>query len=819
MKLVFDTAQTFFNDGKLPNNNYGLLNLYATQKEKFNELIKKLTWENTKSVLLQILSPLGLGILFILSCIFEGGKIVGSAIGKFLIQIGGLIKSAGTSIINSFKETGFIGSRLKVIGDFFIECGKFLSRKTEELLFKIDELLPKIDDDGNPITETSKRWERAFELSGRNIVSALNFTSETLQNVLPTTKYVTNADGTLKMKDDGTGPETQDIDENNYEERRAELCRRIGRGLNTAYDTTGKVITDIRTVLRRGASSIYDAGITIAGIPQIIVEKLKELLPSQTVDGTGEFDGNEIELVNKNEEFRERINVLKIRISKGKATSSEILAGSLLCPVGTFGAYMSILLNKLNEAIAYISTSAGIENVFSGIWLETGKVIQKNIRSQFEIMKKSFTKEELTADDKATLNSVGIKSINDLNDKLWKNLTYTRDLAEIGDFASKSDPFSDIVSAGKDIMSSLDALRINLSQASLNIFNEAKRLFGIGFNNVVEFGNQVIKSMGQGVCFLWSIAKNNVYYGGKIVVFGIVGIIGTSLAIMTNAVGVVVYCFTKIVEKGLYTLKTSLIILAAILNPATQIGKYPVKVVIWIFKLGFNIITLGLVRKYYKDLAKKIADANLDQPLTQSEENTCRDALQTIMKHLPEKEQRKRFKDLGQAYKNILIARLKTDGFTDEQIQKCIETEIDMPPPPPAQPQRQVPVNHLDDLNPFEQVPVNHLDDLNPFERSNAPKQANAPAAQLPPPPAQPQQQVPVNQFDDDNPFERSNAPKQANAPAAPLPLPPAQPQRQVVGPNNVQVQPMGGGSRKNHLTRRQWTRSKPSRFKTHRIY
>ena len=39
-------------------------------------------------------------------------------------------------------------------------------------------------------------------------------------------------------------------------------------------------------------------------------------------------------------------------------------------------------------------------------------------RSQFEIMKKSFTKEELTADDKATLNSVGIKSINDLNDLL-----------------------------------------------------------------------------------------------------------------------------------------------------------------------------------------------------------------------------------------------------------------------------------------------------------------------------------------------------------------------------------------------------------------
>ncbi len=31
---------------------------------------------------------------------------------------------------------------------------------------------------------------------------------------------------------------------------------------------------------------------------------------------------------------------------------------------------------------------------------------------------------------------------------------------------------------------------------------------------------------------------------------------------------------------------------------------------------------------------------------------------------------------------------------------------------------------------------------------------------------------------------------------------------------------PFIGGSRKNHLTRKQhWTRSKPSRFKTHRIY
>jgi murein DD-endopeptidase MepM/ murein hydrolase activator NlpD len=47
-------------------------------------------------------------------------------------------------------------------------------------------------------------------------------------------KQFLNDDGTLKMKDGGTEPETENIDENNYEERRAELCRRIGRGLNTA---------------------------------------------------------------------------------------------------------------------------------------------------------------------------------------------------------------------------------------------------------------------------------------------------------------------------------------------------------------------------------------------------------------------------------------------------------------------------------------------------------------------------------------------------------------------------------------------------------
>jgi hypothetical protein len=67
----------------------------------------------------------------------------------------------------------------------------------------------------------------------------------------------------------------------------------------------------------------------------------------------------------------------------------------------------------------------------------------------------------------------------------------------------------------------------------------------------------------------------------------------------------------------LYTLKTSGIILATIFNPVTQIGKYPTKVVIWIFKLGFHVVTLGLVRKYYKDLAKKLDDANLDQPAEQ----------------------------------------------------------------------------------------------------------------------------------------------------------------------------------------------------------
>ena len=137
-------------------------------------------------------------------------------------------------------------------------------------------------------------------------------------------------------------------------------------------------------------------------------------------------------------------------------------------------------------------------------------------RSQFEIMKKSFTKEDLTADDKASLNNIGIKSINDINQQLWQNLTYTRDVAELGDFASKSDPIEDIVSAGEYTMSSLNALRINLSQASLNIFKEAKRLFGLGFNNVVEFGKQVGISMGQRLSFVWSIATNTAYYSEKL---------------------------------------------------------------------------------------------------------------------------------------------------------------------------------------------------------------------------------------------------------------------------------------------------------------
>ena len=78
-----------------------------------------------------------------------------------------------------------------------------------------------------------------------------------------------------------------------------------------------------------------------------LCEKLKELLPTKQVNvETGEFTDADINAGDENQTFQERIRVLKIRISLGKATSSEILAGSLLCPVGTFGAYMSILLNK-----------------------------------------------------------------------------------------------------------------------------------------------------------------------------------------------------------------------------------------------------------------------------------------------------------------------------------------------------------------------------------------------------------------------------------------------------------------------------------------
>jgi hypothetical protein len=345
---------------------------------------------------------------------------------------------------------------------------------------------------------------------------------------------------------------------------------------------------------------------------------------------------------------------------------------------------MGILLNKLNEAIAYISTTAGIQNVFLGIWVETGRVAKENIGSQIEIMRKTFKKEELTEEDKQTLNNVGIKSINDLNQQLWQNLTYTRDLAELGDFSSESDPISDIAYSMNYAGLTILQLLTNLGQASLNIFNEANKLFGIGITNLGEFGNQVLTSIGQGVSFVWSITTNNVYYGGKIIVFGVGGIIGTSLALVSNSLGVIGYCVVKIVEKGLYTLKTSGIILATIFNPVTQIGKYPAKVVIWIFKLGFHVVTLGLVRKYYKDLAKKLDDAKLKQP-------------------------------------------------AERDPQRFFEGDVGLPPPPAAE---------------------------------AAPPQA-------PPPPVQPPEGI----------------------------------------------LPMDGGSRKNHLTRKHWTRSKPSRFKTHRIY
>ena len=602
LKLLFDSAKTFFNDGKLPKNTYGLLNLYATQKEKFNELIKKLTWENTKGFLLRILTALSLALTFILSSAFAGVKLVGSAIGNFLTQIGTLIKNAGIVIYDSFKENGVFGSRLKGIGEYFIQCGKFLGRKPGEIANAIDDLLPKIDDDGIPIKELSKRWQRAYELSGRKIVGALNFTSETLQSVLPTTKYVVDDYGKLIMKDDNSEYKTTDIDENDYKERRAELFRRIGRGLTTAYDSAGKVITDTGIVLGKGASAIYVAGIYLIGIPQIVIDKLKELLPSQQVDGSGEFNGTEIKLEDKTEEFKEKINVLKIRINSGKATSSEILAGVLLSPVGSFGFYMGILADKLSEAIAYVSTSAGIKNVFLGIWLESGKVA-KNIGDQIDIMQRSIRGQELTDEDRNTLNNVGIKSINDLNDKLWKNLTYAKDISEIADFAIKSDPIEDISQTLQATYFSTVSLLERLSDSMNILWNATKIWFGNKLNSILEFSNFILDSLRNGIPVIVTIAVSGAAGIGKFVL----GLTGATILIATNSLGVVSYCFIKIISSAFYTLKTSGIVLAAIFNPVTQIGKYPIKWIIWIFKLGSNIMSFGFVRKYYKDLSDRLS--------------------------------------------------------------------------------------------------------------------------------------------------------------------------------------------------------------------
>ena len=163
-----------------------------------------------------------------------------------------------------------------------------------------------------------------------------------------------------------------------------------------------------------------------------------------------------------------------------------------------------------------------------------------------------------------------------------------------------------------------------------SLYAKSKEIFGIALENVKTFGIQVGKSLSSGVSILWEITTNNVsYYGGKIVAFGSAGIkagisagiitgvaglaglavtIGSALAVVSNSLGVISYCFIKIVEKGVYTLKTASIILLAIFNPVTQIGKDPAKVVIWIFKLGFQIITLGLFRKYHQDLGKRLKD-------------------------------------------------------------------------------------------------------------------------------------------------------------------------------------------------------------------
>ena len=116
----------------------------------------------------------------------------------------------------------------------------------------------------------------------------------------------------------------------------------------------------------------------------------------------------------------------------------------------------------------------------------------------------------------------------------------------------------------------------------------------------------------------------------------------------------------------------------------------------------------------------KINDGNKEE----SEKiHQCSNALNIVINLLPNEEKGKKFNEIDEKYQKIVKDQLKEYGFTDEEIQECI------------------------DKNP--ELPLNK------------------------------------DKEEEQNPFAQ-------------------------------------GGSKKqflNHLTRRHWTRSKPSRFKTHRIY
>jgi hypothetical protein len=138
------------------------------------------------------------------------------------------------------------------------------------------------------------------------------------------------------------------------------------------------------------------------------------------------------------------------------------------------------------------------------------------------------------------------------------------------------------------------------------------------------------------------------------------------------------------------------------------------------------------IEKSVEENRKKIEEESIETPKNILEQQSksekihqCSNALSIVLNLLPNEEKGKKFNDIDEKYQIIIKNQLKNYGFTDEEIQECIDTNPELP------------------LNKDRE----EIEEQNPFAQGGTKKQFL------------------------------------------------------------------------NHLTRRQWTRSKPSRFKTHRIY